>query len=610
MNLKKTPIALVCGILLTGCGTVEKVRNEIREEAPVSRANLDEPMQFPVTSRVRVIKGPQLATTGVTVSKSGATWLKSKTVELDAPYPITLSQALAKFAANGINISSDMPLDTIMFRGKINPTDAESALKQMLGASGLDFHVDDTRKLVTIKPIASRTWYFNLGKRKTSYASKAAADVTQSSTNGIVGDTSSNTTNPNANQNNPNGQNTNGASQGNTGVSVEDDFWATLEKELTARTTVMVPAPRGRSYSTTSSSTVIVPAIIPDGGGGGVATAGGAAASVAPSGGATATSSTTTSGDELYVSKKIGAFSLNPETGAVTVQAPQWILNDLDTYFKRVQYMYNAALSFQGQLLLVTLTDSDSEGIDLQAFATWANGRYGAVIANNTLGGITLSFPNGNIPSVTAQGQTVGGALLGVVSPKDGLQLFNAFLQEKGTVSVKEKPVVSTTSNVPGEFSNMTPRYYNLVNQTASTGNVGASQTATQNRLLQKDFGTTLKVSPRFDMSTGLVRAQISMQNVLYSGDQIVQQILTSGNSSVTVNSAIPVDKKLFYSGEALIRDGDFIIVGGQSEDTSQADENGLPSPNGPISGIFGAKRSTVRKGFYYFALKVTVKPR
>src|SRR5690606_32903544 len=95
-------------------------------------------------------------------------------------------------------------------------------------------------------------------------------------------------------------------------------------------------------------------------------------------------------GNDLYIEKQVGNFSLNPETGAVTVQAPSWILRDLDAYLKGVQEKYNTEITFIGEVLLVTSTDQESEGVDLAGFASWAAGRYGAVISNNALGGITV----------------------------------------------------------------------------------------------------------------------------------------------------------------------------------------------------------------------------
>jgi hypothetical protein len=75
-----------------------------------------------------------------------------------------------------------------------------------------------------------------------------------------------------------------------------------------------------------------------------------------------------------------------------------------------------------------------------------------------------------------------------------------------------------------------------------------------------------------------------------------------------SVTQSIPLPRELKLGGEVLLRDGDLIIVGGQTEDSLQTNENGVPGPDGPIGGVLGTKRSTRSGGTYYFALKVTIR--
>lgn len=622
----KVGVVVVATSIIGGCGSVEKVRKSIDGEQPIAAHALSTPMHIQEAPRVREMQGTMLTASELSVARDGGAWLKSIHVGIDAARPISLTQAVAQLAAKGVNISSDLPLDGVMFSGTINQTDAESALRQLLGSTGLDYRVDDIRKLVIIKPLASRTWYLNLGNRRSSYASSGAMDAgggaqsnststssssSQPSTGGASGVSSGQSTGASGQSSSGQGQtsapqSSSSAGAAGTGVSSSEDFWAALATELGNRLTVLVPATMGKKSSLDmQQSQAFVPALQAMQG----MPVQQAFNQIPPVNGMQGIQSNADAG-QIYTKKQIGAYSLNPETGAISVQAPHWVLSDLDIYLKRVQQMYNTDLTFVGELVLVSNTDAQSEGFDIQSFAKFVGGRYGALISNSPLGGVTVNFPNGSIPSVNAGSQTVGGALLGVQSAKDGLQIFNSYLAQMGKFAIKQRPVITTTSGVPGQFSTLTPMYYNTVSQTAAAGNTGAATQATTNTLSQKNFGTTLKVYPRFDMATGLVRAQISVANVIFAGNQSVQQLVSAGNGVQAVTQTIPLEKFFNVSGEALLRDGDLIIVGGQAETTLQSAENGLPIGETPVGGIFGTKTSTNAGGTYYFALQVSVKKR
>lgn len=618
---RRKALSSVLIVSLSACGTVAQVRTEIERTEPVARRQLEHPAKFVEVPRFAEVRGAKLPVTEVSSSSQGGSWLRDQHVtSFEIRNPTPLSEVLRSISSQGINISYDLPLDTIKYVGIVNATNAEAALRQILGSSGLDYVVDDGRKLVIVKPLASRTWYVNIGRRTTSYASSGQMQGGQSSVDGggssgvasaqtVSG--SSNTTAASTNSNQAaNGQSAGGgasavqssstfsASTAGTGITNSEDFWSGLDKELTNRLNVPYPVQRAGNVAQAGNPNVVTGFPLPS-------------PNIAAMQQPPLMSGIADAGQaELYVRKKIGHYALNPDTGAITVTAPYWILNDLDAYIKRVQRTYNAELVFEGEMVLVTGTRSDSEGIDLQALARWANGRYGAIVSNNALGGITLSFPNGNIPTVAAGTQQVGGALLGISSRADGIQIFNDYLSELGRYTVKERPAVTTTHGVPGTFNTLAPRYYNTVTQNAVTGNTGSAVQATTNQLQSKEFGTRLTVNPQINIGTELVRALIDLKSVIYAGDQAVPQIVSTGSSVQTVINKIPLEKRFNISGEALLRDGDLIIVGGQVADTMQTDENGLPGGAAPISGLFGTKKSETSGGTYYFALKVAVKNR
>jgi type II secretory pathway component GspD/PulD (secretin) len=637
--LTKKISVLAVSLALSACGSVSEVRKQIIDAEPVAKRALQEPMHVDEQPRVVEMRGTMLPVTESAAAQKNGAWLRTIRFGLNAPRPVSLSAAVTQMGSKGINVSSDLPLDRYTFTGVINETDAEAALRQLLGSIGLDYYIDDQRKLVTIKPMASRTWYLpNIGRRTASYSSPGVQGVSSSSSNspngqngqngqsgasGAIQGTQANSgaggQGNGAAQNGAggNGQGGSGGSQGQasnsggsgtTGVSSSENFWSSLDTELRNRLSVMVPTGSNAQSSGMSigGGQPLVPAL--------QAMQGAPIQSLnqmVPQANPMQGDSAKDGSPELYVKKKIGDHTVNPDTGAVWIQAPHWVLREMDVYIKRVQQMYDSEMSFQGELVLVSSTDDNSEGLDIQEFARFASGRFGAVLANNAMGGVTISFPNGVIPQVSANAQAVAGPLLGITSPKDGLQVFNNYLKAVGKFSVKQTPILTTTNGVPGQVNNKTPIYFNSVSQSAAAGNTGAAQTATTNTLQRKDFGTVLRINPRYDIVTGLVRAQVDIDNTVFAGNQNVPQVVSVGNSVQTVNQLIPLDKNFGYNGEALLRDGDLIILGGQSEDTLQTDESGIPGGGAvPLGGIFGTKKSSNARNTYYFALHVSVKKR
>ena len=614
--------------LLVGCGTVNtQVKSDIAKVEKAAREKVaDKPLRTASISRVTEIRGKLMPVTPVT---GGATaeWLKQTKVTLDIKNPTPLSAVVAKLAEQGLNIVCDLPLDSYNYVGRINQTDAEAALQSILGSSGLDFQTDDARKLVLIKPMSSKTWSITIGNRKATYSSDSSQSSqnpsnSTNSNNSMGGGTSNSTqggtgggsqttnstmpsmaggasgstgSNPGQQASSSYGGSSSGGSSSGTGVTATDDFWTSLAQELKQRLTVLVPksivrvqagmAGNGRQFDGN-----VPPPIM----------------SVPQSSGGPGSSS------DLYVPRLVGAYSLNPETGAVTVQAPHWILRDLDSYFKTVLEMYNTDITFEGEIVLVTSTRTDSEGLDVSAFGRWANGKYGVGVSNNALGGVTVSTPAGAGAILTAGNQTVGGALIGASyrGATTALDIFNAYLSEMGQLSVIESPLVTTVHGVPGIFSTKEITYYNTVSQQAASGGTGSAATATQNVLVPVEMGTELRINPRIDVATGLIRAQLTLNQTMKSGSVTVPQTITTGNTSQTVNTTIPLLKKQNVQGEILVRDGDLIVVGGQTANNLSIDDNGLPSQEGPLGGILGVKKATKAKQTYYFALRVAVNRR
>lgn len=608
-HLKLLALALACAAI-AGCGTVAEVSADIDRDMADKSEMTKTPFVVAPRSRVNEVRGSFLPVTAMTSLEEGE-WLRRRMVSLDIKHPTPLSAVIAKFSEQGINITTDLPISSYTYAGKVNRTNAETALRAVLGSIGLDYQIDDKRQLVLIRPIASRSWYVNIGNRRSTFSSDKEDNNNSRGPNSGSGfgnqDVGGTMMGGGGLSNNNFGGNNNSSSnnESNTYVQSYDDFWSSLERELQSRLSILMPTGAGFEGSANAGASSSLPPIppLPPG-----MTGGAMPSPIAQAGGPRM------GGSELYSSRRVGTYALNPETGSITVQAPHWILAELDTYIRGVQDMYNTEISFQGEVVLVTTNRANSEGFDLSTFRQWAGGKFGAVFSNNALGGVTMSLPTDFATgSIAAGTQTVGGPLAGFRyrSGANALDLFSNYLSEIGKVSVIQRPIVSTSSGVPGIFSKKDVDYYNTVSQQAAAGGTGSAATATQNIIVPVETGIELRINPRVDVATGLIRAQLTLEQVIQSGVRNIPQVITFGDNSQQVNTAIPILTKQNISGEVLLRDGDLIIVGGQTEGNMTVDERGVPDINGnPIGGFLGVKESNRGAQTYYFALRVSVQKR
>lgn len=638
--MKRTVTFMAAAALLGGCASSNvgyETHSELRTKATHKATKLEEkPMTLVKVPKVIETEQAHIPLQPRKVSEHA--WLRTKKVTIQTGRdPVPMTEILRALSAQGLTITSELPLDRFQYSGfSLLNVDAESALRAVVTSVGLDYQADAQRKIITVTPMSSKTWYLNMGNRRSQFAAGGNNSANPSTDNAVA--KALTTTGGNS-------ESGNGQTSGKSEVTSQDDFWSSLKAELDSRLTLLLPEPPKVNTATAAQQSPAAPrpsVVQPTAPPPSVAPTTAAVAQPAPgapapapiaavqgkgagpssgsdviaAGGPMAQAPVVASGDGIlsYSPKKVGSYAVNPETGAVTVQAPHWVLQDLDAYFKRVQNMYNTDIVFQGELVMLTTDNSRSEGLDISSFAKFANSKYGVVYKNNGLGGVTVSFPDGGslIPQVAAGPGALSGPLLGVQSMLDGLQIFNNYLTNLGKVSTLQKPVLTTTSGVPADFRRTVTRYFNTVSQETAQSGTGAATMGTKNMLIAQDFGTILRVNPRVDVSTGLIRAQIELVQATQLGTQSIPQTVTSGNSVQQIATQLPIVSKIVYSGEALLRDGDMVVMGGQTEDFENNNREGITGLMDvePVGGVFGKTMREKNRNVFYFALKVSVNKR
>ncbi|EMM8807823.1 hypothetical protein [Pseudomonas aeruginosa] len=617
-TVQMVSLGLAISITLSGCLNVpqgkdgksyQQLQNELNELRAKSEASQSQ-------SRIKITNGPLATNQKIPLRRYP--WLSDKRVNLNMGGKKTLNgrQIVEMLHDEGLNITTVLPLESFTYAGYgFSGVDAESALRLIFPAMGLDYSIDNERRIVTIVPMRSKTWVFNINpQRSSSFTSSsvagsldAAASLTSSlnsGSNGLGGGSSA------LGAGNTNGGTSEGQTnrQGDSKIESKSDFWKSIKEELEMRVTVLVPIAGGQATgSTMPAFGSVTPAELGAAGlpnlplGGSVPIA---APAAKPSGGE--------GGDDIYRAQKLGRVAVNPDTGAITVQGPQWLIAEIDEYLQGVKREFSTAIQFEGRLLLVSTTKENSEGLDLSAFATLAGGDLGMIINNSAAGGITISPPSTGVPPVITPGSTVVGNTRIAFSKLTGnpANVFINYLESIGDVSVKQRPVLSTTSGTPAEFSRMETDLMTILQQNAVAGTNGSSgQVGTQNLVVPIKFGTLLRVNPKIDLASGLVRTQITLNVAVRSNVKTIDQYITDVNGTQKIPQQVTLPSNIDYNGETLLRDGDTIIIGGQVEESDEDSGSGVTGYDkaGPFAGLIGSTKRTKRVQTYYLVMTARV---
>jgi len=603
-------LSLGVAIGTAGCTTPHGQFSERTEEHRREIDRWQEQMVQPRESRVRITDMPAI---GERIELEKHRWLRDKRISLNVSKGAanitghTIAQMLKD---EGIQVMSSLPLDGYKYNGfGVSNVDGMTALRLLFGPMGLDFSVNDEGQYVAIVPNRSRTFYVRLGERTTTYESGS-----MSGNIGSGGGSSGGGDSAGAESGGTSAGVSTGLSTGSGTITVEGDFWGNIRQEIDERLTQCVPVARAPSPVLSNLNIPSLQQIMPQGdmgmmGGMGMGMGmGNPMAGGLPQPAAMPTEGAP-QGMSGCVEQRIGSFSVNSSTGAIQVQAPHWLMSEVADYLDTVHSDNNVTLIYEGMLIAVTTSREKSEGIDLQGFATFANGQLGMAVTNNALGGVTVSPTGAVAPGAAAVGETFLGVQKLTGNPA---QAFLAYLERNADYSISQRPRVAVTNGVPGEFAQYDTLYYNKVDQETSGGTDGSATVGTRNELVPFKIGNLLRIIPYYDSRTGMVRSPITFSQSVQTGEyESVQYLTGSGGNVESVVSRIPLIRDSNYSGEVLMRDGDMIILGGQITESSNSSGSGLPGynrRNNPLSGLMGQKRHTDEVSTYYLALTLRVR--
>lgn len=524
-------------------------------------------------------------------------WLRDIRVSIGEPSrPINLKELARMFTSQGVPITYSLPLDGYTYSGfGVPQSDAYTALKLILSSMNLDFEINDKAKTVEIIPMKSKRWTLNATPTTSTFdISGESSGLASSEGGGGEGELS--------------GIASNSSETSRSSVSSESDFWANLTQELNERLTILLP-----TVSDIVASEPIDFRERTSFGGNGISTN---SSNITPISRAGSSSTFSAKKDEQpFREVRIGRLSINKDTGSVMVQAPQFILNEIEEYMQDLEEKLNSVVSINGLIVFVSSDDKERQGIDLSAFATFA-GDYGLSVTNNALGGLTVSGgmdAEGNVTLPSAQAINGNGTNIGVSSNDNMLRVFSAFLENNGEVTTLQRPNMSSSHGVPAVFSAYDTTYVNTVSEeSAAGGSDGNAAVARTNTLVPFQFGTALRVLPRYSPEDDLVRAQIALTQVLEAGTQVIDQVVGGANGGIqTLQTAIPLDRRIDVAGEIIIPDGSLVVFGGQRVSSINSQSTGVTGLKDTFLGsLFGNRSRERSETLYYVALQVSVHKR
>ena len=142
-----------------------------------------------------------------------------------------------------------------------------------------------------------------------------------------------------------------------------------------------------------------------------------------------------------------------------------------------------------------------------------------------------------------------------------------------------------------------------------AAGNINSSPLATvQNNIVERKYGSLLRIMPHYDPKTRRVRAQISLlQRPLVGYQNLTLSLMTSNGGITNQQIRIPQIECGVTSTEAILDDGELIIIGGQVENTSDNSHAGVTGAM-TVPGLdllTSQRRDTGSRTTMYFALRV-----
>lgn len=250
---------------------------------------------------------------------------------------------------------------------------------------------------------------------------------------------------------------------------------------------------------------------------------------------------------------------INKNAGLITVTCTIKQMHRLTKYLKRLQEKVQLQVLIDVQLLLVTMSEGESTGVDWSQLYKLQNLSYSTESLKNTNvseweNDSALNITETAIGAAGAAASIKGGASLVSVKTEGTLNEVVKFLQTQGDVSAISNPKVLTLNNQPALITVGTEYFYKLTSTETLAGGTSGVQSANEN--VQSVFsGVLLDITPEIsEDKTITLKINPSISEI--NGDIPIDP--TTGEATMPPN----LDRRQL-SSVVTVKDGKRIVLGG-----------------------------------------------
>lgn len=551
---------LAVSIALTSCTmgpspSDDAFQKKVSEQAELAEKSIGE--QGFTTSKTPTL----LDKTPISIEQRMHNSLRQKTVRYikQGTTSVPLSAILESLSAQGVNVTSQINLDRYRYSGfSINDTDAVTALEILTGTLGLDFTVEkmsNGEPLVYINALNAETKRLNIGPRNVT---------AKMGTDNAGGQQQQQQQQQQQNDFQMSSSTIGGQTRAEVSNTMDDNYWVKLQQELEQRLSRPVPKVVGGVDGKAADSA------------------------------------------EVFDFVKLGSVVVNGSTGAITVMAPRTIRREIMEYLDGLDQELNSSVILRGQVILVRNTKESSEGIDWGGLRNTGEGVI--AIGNDVLGNVSISAP-GEFADVIGN-NVLSPSLIGYQRADRVIRAFNGYLERDGRSSTMQMPVAQTASGTPVTLTDVQNEFQIIVGTDQSTSEGGTTNTGASNNILTFQYGTSLTLTPRVDNEKGIVRTDVNLQLKIKQGTSQLSQLIASGDQAELSPLDLPIIKDLTYQGQALLKPGEVIVMGGQTVELFEDNKGGITGlKDGILGGLFGSNSKKKETVTYYFLLSAYTIP-
>jgi type IVB pilus formation R64 PilN family outer membrane protein len=251
----------------------------------------------------------------------------------------------------------------------------------------------------------------------------------------------------------------------------------------------------------------------------------------------------------------VNRVNVSPSTGGITVRGTPAVLDAVERYVEAKNKVFDKFVTFNVQVLSVTVTNTDAAGISWSALYKTLTGKYGIGLAN------TFSAPaaaiNGTFSILNTSGSPWGGtsAILSALNEQGKARL----LRSTQLPTMNLNSVATQTGEQQGYLASSSQT------QTAQVGSTTTLQPGTINT------GFNISMLPNvLDTNDILLRMNINL-----SSQKGTPRTITSGGSTIQLPDIL---LPLNTSNTIKVHAGDTVMLAGQDYDDQNSTRDGAGS--------------------------------